>query len=101
MVKKKKSISNKGVHRPVRKHSKRKVTHRHTNIIEHQENNQNPTNNSRISEPQKNYSKFHNEKDIAIDFATKLQRKFDHLIKATVLFGSQVSGEAKPGSGSD
>ena len=49
----------------------------------------------------KNYSKFRTDKDIAMDFATKVQRKFDHLIKATVLFGSQVSGEIKPGSDID
>src|SRR3989344_4811374 len=49
----------------------------------------------------KNYPKFHTEKETAMDFATKIQRKFDHLIKATVLFGSQVSGEAKPGSDID
>lgn len=49
----------------------------------------------------KNYSKFRTEKEIAMDFATKVQRKFDHLIKATVLFGSQTSGEVKPGSDID
>lgn len=48
-----------------------------------------------------NYSKFRTDKDIAMDFATKVQRKFDHLIKATVLFGSQASGEARPGSDID
>lgn len=51
--------------------------------------------------PKENYPKFKTEKDIAMDFATKVQRKFDHLIKASVLFGSQVSGEAKPGSDID
>jgi uncharacterized protein (UPF0332 family)/predicted nucleotidyltransferase len=50
---------------------------------------------------EKNYPKFTTEKDIAMDFATKIQRKFDHLIKATILFGSQVSGETKPGSDID
>ncbi|MGV8131741.1 MAG: nucleotidyltransferase domain-containing protein [Candidatus Pacearchaeota archaeon] len=49
----------------------------------------------------KNYSKFRTEKEIAMDFATKVQRKFDHLVKATVLFGSQTSGEVKPGSDID
>jgi len=45
--------------------------------------------------------KFTTEKDIAMDFATKIQRRFDHLIKASILFGSQVSGESKPGSDLD
>jgi uncharacterized protein (UPF0332 family)/predicted nucleotidyltransferase len=45
--------------------------------------------------------KFRTEKDIAIDFATKVHKKFNHLIKATVLFGSQVQGEIKPGSDID
>lgn len=49
----------------------------------------------------KNYSKFRTEKEIAMDFATKIQRKFDHLVKATVLFGSQTSGDVKPGSDID
>ncbi|MEK6894101.1 MAG: nucleotidyltransferase domain-containing protein [Nanoarchaeota archaeon] len=49
----------------------------------------------------KNYSKFRTDKDIAMDFATKVQRKFDHLIKATVLFGSTASGDIKPGSDID
>ncbi len=49
----------------------------------------------------KNYSKFRTEKEIAMDFATKVQRKFDHLVKATVLFGSQTSGDVKPGSDID
>lgn len=45
--------------------------------------------------------KFQTDKDVAMDFATKIHRKFDHLIKATVLFGSQATGEAKPGSDID
>ena len=47
------------------------------------------------------YSKFQTDKDIAMDFATRVHRLFDHLIKATVLFGSTASGEAKPGSDID
>jgi uncharacterized protein (UPF0332 family)/predicted nucleotidyltransferase len=39
--------------------------------------------------------------DVAMDFATRVHRHFDHLIKATVLFGSQASGEAKSGSDVD
>ncbi|MBM3232159.1 hypothetical protein FJZ21_02145 [Candidatus Pacearchaeota archaeon] len=57
-------------------------------------------NNSKPKE-KKNYSKFRTDKDIAMDFATKVQRKFDHLVKATVLFGSQASGDVKPGSDID
>ncbi|MEK6925315.1 MAG: nucleotidyltransferase domain-containing protein [Nanoarchaeota archaeon] len=53
------------------------------------------------SKEKKNYSKFRTDKDIAMDFATKVQRKFDHLIKATVLFGSTASGDIKPGSDID
>ncbi len=39
--------------------------------------------------------------DIAMDFATKIQKKFDHLIKATILFGSQAKGEATANSDID
>ena len=60
---------------------------KHSKIIVEQSANRNP--------------RFMTEKDIAMDFATKLQRRFDHLIKASILFGSQVSGEAKPGSDID
>ncbi len=49
----------------------------------------------------KNYSKFRTDKEIAMDFATKVHRKFDHLVKATVLFGSQTTNEVKPGSDID
>jgi len=62
----------------------------------HQENTTKNTN-----KKEKNYSKFTTEKDVAMDFATKVQRRFDHLIKATILFGSQVSGESGPGSDID
>lgn len=49
----------------------------------------------------KNYSKFRTDKDIAMDFATKVHRKFDHLVKATVLFGSRTTNDVKPGSDID
>ncbi len=42
-----------------------------------------------------------NEKDIAIDFAEKVYKKFDRIIKATILFGSQAKNEAKQGSDID
>ncbi len=46
-------------------------------------------------------SQFRTDKEIAMDFATKVHRKFDHLIKASVLFGSQTTSEIKPGSDID
>tara|TARA_Y100000034_G_C6899643_1_gene415608 strand:+ start:1539 stop:2396 length:858 start_codon:yes stop_codon:yes gene_type:complete len=39
--------------------------------------------------------------EVAMDFATKIHRKFDHLIKSTILFGSQAKGTSKPGSDID
>jgi uncharacterized protein (UPF0332 family)/predicted nucleotidyltransferase len=63
---------------------------------------ENKKENTTLDNPkEKKYPKFRTEKDIAMDFATKVQRKFDHLIKATILFGSQTSGETKPGSDID
>lgn len=41
------------------------------------------------------------EKEVAIDFATKVQEKFDRLVKASVLFGSQAKGEGATGSDID
>lgn len=38
----------------------------------------------------KQEKKLLNEKDIAMDFATRVQQKFDRLIKASILFGSQA-----------
>ncbi len=46
-------------------------------------------------------STFRTDKELAMDFATKAHRLFDHLIKATVLFGSQATGEQKSGSDID
>ncbi|MDO8508072.1 MAG: nucleotidyltransferase domain-containing protein [Nanoarchaeota archaeon] len=40
-------------------------------------------------------------KEIAMDFAEKAQKKFDRLIKASVLFGSQATNDSKPGSDVD
>ncbi len=42
-----------------------------------------------------------NEKEIAMDFAQKVQKKFDRLIKAIVLFGSQTKDNATPSSDID
>ncbi len=45
--------------------------------------------------------KLANEKDIALDFATKVYQKFDKMIKSIVLFGSQTKGSAIAGSDID
>jgi uncharacterized protein (UPF0332 family)/predicted nucleotidyltransferase len=41
------------------------------------------------------------ERDVATDFAVKVHRKFDRLIKASILFGSQAKNLAVPGSDID
>lgn len=41
------------------------------------------------------------ERDIAMDFALKAHQKFDRMIKASVLFGSQARNEASSGSDID
>ncbi len=41
------------------------------------------------------------EKEIAMDFAVKVQQKFDRIIKASVLFGSQSTAKNNPTEGSD
>ena len=42
-----------------------------------------------------------NEKDIAMDFAEKVYKKFDRMIKASILFGSQAKETSKPESDID
>ena len=42
-----------------------------------------------------------NERDIAMDFAVDVQKKFDNIIKAIILFGSQAKNTAKPSSDID
>ena len=51
----------------------------------------------------KEYStiKLINEKEIALDFATKVYKKFDKVIKCIVLFGSQTKNTAVAGSDID
>lgn len=44
---------------------------------------------------------FRNERDIAMNFAIDVQKKFDNIIKAIVLFGSQAKQTAKPNSDID
>ena len=41
------------------------------------------------------------DKDIAMDFAAKVHRKFGNIIKATILFGSQAKGKANSSSDID
>lgn len=41
------------------------------------------------------------EKDIAMDLAQTIHQKFDRMVKATILFGSQARNEAKPSSDID
>ncbi len=45
--------------------------------------------------------KLKSEKDTAIDFAEKLHKKFDRMIKASILFGSQATNTSKSGSDID
>jgi len=44
---------------------------------------------------------FSSPKDIAMDFAAKVHQRFDRIIKASVLFGSQAKDKASPGSDID
>lgn len=44
---------------------------------------------------------FVNEKEIAMDFAQKVHEKFDRIIKASILFGSQAKETSKPSSDID
>lgn len=41
------------------------------------------------------------QRDIAVDFATAIHKRFDNLIKATILFGSQAKGTATASSDID
>lgn len=41
------------------------------------------------------------DKDIAMDFATQVHKKFNVIVKATILFGSQAKGQVKPKSDID
>jgi predicted nucleotidyltransferase len=45
--------------------------------------------------------KLETEKDIAMDFATRVQKKFDRIVKASVLFGSQTTGKHNATAESD
>ncbi|MBI5803625.1 nucleotidyltransferase domain-containing protein [Candidatus Pacearchaeota archaeon] len=45
--------------------------------------------------------KLRNEKDIAMDFAEKVQEKFDRIVKSSVLFGSHATGKNSATADSD
>jgi len=53
----------------------------------------------KIASPAKHMPK--SEKDIAMDFALKAHRRFDRMIKASILFGSQVKNEESASSDID
>lgn len=53
------------------------------------------------SPPQQKAPAVHNEKQIAMDFAEKAHKKFDRLLKASVLFGSQAKNTASSTSDID
>lgn len=44
---------------------------------------------------------FDSKRSLATDFATKVHKKFDTVVKATIFFGSQAKNTAKPGSDTD
>ena len=66
--------------------SKHKATHHHSH----------PSQKGQRPQPS-----LRNERDIAMNFAIDVQKKFDNMIKAIVLFGSQAKQTAKPGSDID
>ncbi len=45
--------------------------------------------------------KLNDEKDIALDFATKVYQKFDKMIKSLILFGSSIKNNSSPESDID
>ncbi len=53
------------------------------------------------AEPEYSRKNIMGEKEIAMDFAIKVHKKFDRLIKASVLFGSQTSAKDNAMAGSD
>ncbi|MEK6800297.1 MAG: nucleotidyltransferase domain-containing protein [Nanoarchaeota archaeon] len=55
----------------------------------------------KVSEHKTREKEFMTEKDIAVDFATRVNRKFDRLVKASVLFGSQTDEKNTAVQGSD
>ena len=95
-INKKKSEEHKEKPIPVVHHHKHKHKH-HAQI----ENKPREENEEIAREIPLEKRKFINEKEIAMDFAEKVHKKFDRMIKASVLFGSQVKSDTKPGSDID
>lgn len=54
-----------------------------------------------VKSPVKDKSDLRTEKEIAMDFAIRAHKKFDRIIKASVLFGSQAKNQATIGSDID
>ncbi len=86
------------MHRPERTRAEQPKHHiRHKKrIIHHQESEHNEIKKLKLQPPI-----MKTQKDIAMDFAIKVHRKFSDLVKATVLFGSQAKNQGKPGSDID
>lgn len=55
----------------------------------------------KLAKKEANVPTFENERGIALDFATKVQQKFDRIVKAVVLFGSQAKNTARANSDID
>ena len=55
----------------------------------------------KVKKLKNSYPKLRTSEDIAMDFATKVHKKFNHIVKATILFGSQTKGTVQPGSDID
>lgn len=89
MMVKKKKVSRK------RSSVKRKSSHRNNNVKNPGVKVQLP----KMPEPPRN--EIVDEREIAMDFATKVQKKFDRIVKASVLFGSQTQGQNSAVPGSD
>jgi predicted nucleotidyltransferase/uncharacterized protein (UPF0332 family) len=53
------------------------------------------------SKKQAPINQFKTDKEIAMDFAERVQKKFDRIVKASVLFGSQARNEASASSDVD
>ncbi len=79
-------------------HSKLIIPHK----IHHQKITQEPKVTEKVESSNTSDKKiFRTEKDIAMDFAEKVQRKFDRLVKASILFGSQTDAKGNATAGSD
>ncbi|HTY44313.1 MAG TPA: nucleotidyltransferase domain-containing protein [Patescibacteria group bacterium] len=84
----------------VKKKKKRKVQKK---IMQMPKKQNSQKQNNPPQKPQKNYPtlQLKNESEIALDFATKVYKKFDKMIKSVILFGSSVKQTAVAGSDID